>query len=43
MDPDMINCIFLHIHVEKKFLATPSSGKLLKEQGMGLKKKKMKD
>ena len=31
---------FLAYPCRKKFLATPSSGKLVKEQGMGLKKKK---
>ena len=29
MDPDMINCMILRIHVEKKFLAMPSSGELV--------------
>ena len=38
MDPDMINCMILSIHVEK-FLATPSSGELVKEQSMADKTK----
>ena len=39
MDPDMINFVILRIHVDKetKLLATPSSGKLELEQGMGVK------
>ena len=37
MNPDMINCMILPIHVEKKFLATPSGGKLVEEHEMGVK------
>ena len=33
----MINCMILRIHVEKKILAMPSSGKLVEEHGMGVK------
>ena len=29
MDPDMMNYMLLRIHVEKKILAMPSSGKLV--------------
>ena len=29
MDPDKINCMILHIHVVKKFLAMPSSADLV--------------
>ena len=37
MDPDMMNCMLLRTHVEKKFLAMPSSGELVLVQGMGKK------
>ena len=39
MDPDMINSVILHIHVDtnRRFLAAPSSGKLVYVQGLGVK------
>ena len=40
MDPDTTNFVILHVNEDKKykFLAMPSSGKLLWVQGMGVKK-----
>ena len=39
MDPDRTNNMLLGIHLDDKlFLAMPSSGKLVKVQGIGVKK-----